>query len=100
MLSHKGLRVPITNSSSVKFLVTVCSKLFLSSFSFSTFLAIVKVHLIAMPPYAPDNNPIEHVWNTTKQVVANIQQNTFQETKEAFSDFVAKRQFRYSFASF
>jgi transposase len=53
-----------------------------------------------MPPYAPDNNPIEHVWNTTKQVVANIQQNTFQETKEAFSDFVAKRQFRYSFASF
>lgn len=59
-----------------------------------------RVHLIAMPPYAPDENPIEHVWNTTKQAVANIQQNTFEETKEAFSDFVAKRQFRYSFASF
>jgi transposase len=59
-----------------------------------------KVHLIAMPPYAPDNNPIEHVWNTTKQAVANIQQNTFEETKAAFSDFVAKRQFRYSFTSF
>src|ERR1700753_2781444 len=23
-----------------------------------------RVHLIAMPPYAPDHNPIEHVWNT------------------------------------
>jgi len=56
-----------------------------------------RVHLIAMPPYAPDENPIEHVWNTTKQAVANIQQNTFEETKKAFSDFVANRQFRYSF---
>lgn len=25
-----------------------------------------RVHLIAMPPYAPDENPIEHVWNTAK----------------------------------
>ena len=56
-----------------------------------------RVHLIAMPPYAPDENPIEHVWNTTKQAVANIQQNTFDETKQAFSDFVASRPFRYSF---
>jgi transposase len=59
-----------------------------------------RVHLIAMPPYAPDNNPIEHVWNTTKQAVANIQQDTFEETKRAFSDFVASRPFRYSFSSF
>ncbi len=59
-----------------------------------------RVHLIAMPPYAPDENPIEHVWNTTKQAVANIQQNTFEETKVAFSDFVAKRTFRYSFGTF
>lgn len=59
-----------------------------------------RVHLIAMPPYAPDENPIEHVWNTAKQAVANIQRNTFQETKQAFSDFVASRPFRYLFASF
>lgn len=56
-----------------------------------------RVHLIAMPPYAPDNNPIEHVWNTTKQHIANIQHDTFEETKEAFSDFVASRPFRYLF---
>jgi transposase len=56
-----------------------------------------RVHLIAMPPYAPDNNPIEHVWNTTKQHIANIQHETFEETKKAFSDFVASRPFHYSF---
>lgn len=56
-----------------------------------------RVHLIAMPPYAPDENPIEHVWNTAKQAVANIQHDSFQETKQAFSDFVASRPFRYSF---
>jgi transposase len=56
-----------------------------------------RVHLIAMPPYAPDHNPIEHVWNTTKQAIANIQHETFQETKRAFSDCVASRLFHYSF---
>lgn len=56
-----------------------------------------RVHLIAMPPYAPDENPIEHVWNTAKQKVANLQRPSFQETKQAFSDYVASRQFRYSF---
>lgn len=56
-----------------------------------------RVHLIAMPPYAPDNNPIEHVWNTAKQHVANIQHEAFAQTKQAFSDFVASRPFRYSF---
>jgi transposase len=56
-----------------------------------------RVHLIAMPPYAPDNNPIEHVWNTTKRAIANIQHETFEQTKQAFSDFVTSRQFRYSF---
>lgn len=56
-----------------------------------------RVHLIAMPPYAPDHNPIEHVWNTTKQHIANIQHETFEQTKQAFSDFVASRPFHYSF---
>jgi transposase len=56
-----------------------------------------RVHLIAMPPYAPDHNPIEHVWNTTKQAVANIQHESFETTKQAFGDFVASRLFRYEF---
>lgn len=56
-----------------------------------------RVHLITMPPYAPDHNPIEHVWNTTKQAIANVQHDTFEQTKQAFSDFVASRPFQYSF---
>lgn len=31
-----------------------------------------RVYLIPMPPYAPDHNPIEHVWNTAKQAIANV----------------------------
>jgi transposase len=56
-----------------------------------------RVHLIAMPPYAPDNNPIEHVWNTAKQAVADVQRETFAQTKQAFMDFVTIRPFAYSF---
>lgn len=59
-----------------------------------------RVHLIAMPPYAPDNNPIEHVWNAAKHHIANIQRDTFGHTKQAFSDFVASRPFCYTFSSF
>ncbi len=55
-----------------------------------------RVHLIAMPPYAPDHNPIEHVWNTAKQAVSNIQHNTFSETKQAFQAFVSNRPFHYA----
>lgn len=56
-----------------------------------------RVHLIPMPPYAPDENPIEHVWNTAKAKVSNLQRSSFQETKKAFYDFVTERSFRYSF---
>ena len=55
-----------------------------------------RVHLIPMPPYAPDHNPIEHVWNTAKQAVANIQRGSFEQTKKAFTDYIAARQFKYA----
>lgn len=42
-----------------------------------------RVHLIAVPPYALDNNPIEHVWDTAKKTVANIQHETFEDTKNS-----------------
>jgi transposase len=56
-----------------------------------------RVHLITMPPYAPDENPIEHVWDTAKQKVANLQRDPFPETKQAFSNYVTSCQFRYTF---
>jgi len=54
-----------------------------------------RVHLIPMPPYAPDHNPIEHVWNTAKQAVANLQRQTFEDTKKAFASYIAGRLFKY-----
>lgn len=56
-----------------------------------------RVHLIPMPPYAPDHNPIEKVWNAAKQAVANVQRHTFEQTKTAFTDYIAGRQFKYTF---
>ena len=58
-----------------------------------------KVHLIPMPSYAPDENPIEHVWNTAKKHQANIQHDTFSETKTRFENFVRNKTFKYSFRS-
>lgn len=54
-----------------------------------------RIHLIAFPPYAPDQNPIEHVWNDAKGVIANIQRDTFSETKTAFVGHIRSRKFNY-----
>ena len=52
-------------------------------------------HLINFPPYAPDKNPIEHVWNDSKGAIANIQCPTFAETKTAFASHVSDKKFKY-----
>jgi transposase len=57
--------------------------------------ALERVHLIAMPPYAPDHNPIEHVWADTKKNIANIQRTNFDLTVEAFEAHIASRTFQY-----
>lgn len=54
-----------------------------------------RVRLISMPPYAPDHNPIEHVWNTAKQQAANIQHDTFDQTITAFLAHTDHQVFRY-----
>lgn len=54
-----------------------------------------RVHLIALPPYAPDCNPIEHVWNTTKQTLSNHQDHTFDETKQQFMKLTNNQIFPY-----
>lgn len=54
-----------------------------------------RVHLIAFPPYAPDKNPIEHVWNDAKGAIANIQRDTFSKTKAAFVGHINNKKFAY-----
>lgn len=54
-----------------------------------------RVHLINMPPYAPDHNPIEHVWNTGKGKMANIQYDDFEKMKESFKKYIDGQKFKY-----
>ena len=41
------------------------------------------------PPYAPDHNPVEHVWNAAKNNIANIQRETPEETLGASASHIA-----------
>ena len=54
-----------------------------------------RVHLINLPPYAPDKNPIEHVWKEAKEKIANIQFEDFEKTKNQFRKLVTARKFAY-----
>ena len=52
---------------------------------------------IYLPPYAPDHNPAEHVWNAAKSNIANIQRETPEETFGAFASYITGRTFDYDF---
>lgn len=54
-----------------------------------------RVHLVWLPPYAPDMNPIEKVWNTTKSKLSGKQQETFEETKRKFMQLTNNQIFPY-----
>lgn len=54
-----------------------------------------RVHLVWLPPYAPDHNPIEHVWNTTKDTLSNKQDYSFQQTKNKFMTLTNNQFFPY-----
>ena len=54
-----------------------------------------RVHLIALPPYAPDYNPIERVWNEAKGNGANKQKANLEATKADFRSYVEGRKFKY-----
>lgn len=53
------------------------------------------LHLINFPPYAPEHNPIEHVWKYTKDKISNSKHNTFQEIKQEFKTITNSKLFNY-----
>jgi len=57
--------------------------------------SLERVHLISLPPYAPDTNPIEHVWREGKQATANHQFKDFDDTKQSFEKKINGRIFNY-----
>lgn len=57
--------------------------------------SLERVHLIALPPYAPDQNPIEHVWDFAKDKLSNNQDKDFEETKQKFIKLTNNQIFNY-----
>ncbi len=55
-----------------------------------------RIHLINFPPYAPDHNPIEHVWNYGKNVIKNRSNRPFEEIKQSFLQAITQRTFAYT----
>ena len=55
---------------------------------------ITPIHL---PPYAPDHNPVEHVWNAARNNIANIQRETPEETFDAFASHITGRTLDHDF---
>lgn len=56
-----------------------------------------RIHLINLPPYAPDHNPQEHVWKYGKEKLANNQRESLEETVQAFETIVTGRKYNYQF---
>ncbi|QYR17694.1 IS630-like element IS14999 family transposase [Corynebacterium glutamicum] len=56
---------------------------------------LANVHLVWLPPYAPDHNPIEKVWNEAKAAISNRQRLVFEDTCIGFETFVGSSAFAY-----
>ncbi len=57
--------------------------------------ALKTIHLINLPPYAPDCNPQEHVWKYGKDQLANKQRDSLEETVAAFISITTGRNYYY-----
>lgn len=53
------------------------------------------LHLINFPPYAPEHNPIEHVWKYTKDKISNRNTQNFEEIKRQFTNIINSKTFNY-----
>lgn len=51
------------------------------------------LHLISMPPYAPDHNPIEQVWGQAKHNLRNTVFDSFKDMKAVFAAFITGQSF-------
>ena len=54
------------------------------------------IHFVWLPPYAPDENPEEHVWKVGKEAVANRCTETFDELAALFESSLQGKMFDYS----
>lgn len=61
--------------------------------------SLSRLHLIAFPPYAPDCNPQERVWNWLKDKTSNDSPDSFQTAITLFHGFALSRNFTYRIPS-
>ena len=57
--------------------------------------SLQKLHLINFPPYAPEHNPIEHVWQYAKSKISNRDSKDFTSIKLSFFNIIKSRNFDY-----
>lgn len=57
--------------------------------------SLERIHLIALEPYAPETNPIEHVWGYAKQKLANKAGKPFDQIKQEFMLLTHQQTFLY-----
>jgi transposase len=57
--------------------------------------SLERIHLIALEPYAPETNPIEHVWGYAKNKLANKAGRDFEEIKQEFIQLTNQQIFAY-----
>lgn len=62
--------------------------------------SLERIHLINFPPYAPDVNPQEKVWNYGKNRLANDTPDSFEKTKQLFENFTRNKLFDYKISEF
>ncbi len=54
------------------------------------------LHFVWLPPYAPDQNPQEHVWKVGKEAAANQSPSSFESLKRSFESAISYKKFNYS----
>jgi len=57
--------------------------------------SLERLHLTSFPPYAPEHNPIEHVWQYAKSKISNRHQQPFSDIKQSFLSIVQHKSFNY-----
>lgn len=62
--------------------------------------SLQNIHLINYPPYAPDMNPQEHIWNHGKEMISNQTFTTFDELKKKFESSIRSKAFDYKTPEF
>lgn len=57
--------------------------------------SLQSIHLINFPPYAPDHNPVEHIWKFTKDKLFKMKNDSFDDTKVNFLNIISRNIFTY-----